>query len=201
MKTSLIICFALLLISGFASPAQANDWPTIRPLHEIHTFDSLANGADTPVLVFIKDATGVPIYKLECHNGNYEDDSGYGFSGAFQCVLFAVHGDKPTSGNLLADAEDQQGTSWWNRGRMRADQLRGKCFAYPEYSTLRHFRLRGMLITFRFSKIEWATTTGEDNNPAIDKFTFSLDAVPDEAAHGSVAEVPKSPKPPDSCYP
>jgi hypothetical protein len=201
MKTLLITCFALLLISAFASSAQTTDWLTIRPLHEVHAFDGLANGADTPVLVFIKDATGVPIYKLECHNGNYEGDSGYGFSGAFQCVLIAVRGDKPTSGNLLADVEDQQGTSWWNRGRMRVDQLRGQCLSYPEYSTLRHFRLRGMLITFRFNKIEWATATGEDNNPGIDKFTFSLDVVPDEVAHGSVAEVPKGPKPSESCYP
>jgi hypothetical protein len=201
MKISLTICLALLLILALASTAQTTDWPAIRPLHGIHAFDGLANGADTPVLVSIKDVTGVPIYKLECHNGNYEDDSGYGFSGAFQCVLFAVHGDKPTSGNLLADAEDQQGTTWWNRGRMRDDQLRGKCLAYPEYSTLRHFRVRGMLITFRFSKIEWATARGDDNNPGIDKFTFSLDVVPDEAAHGSVAEVPKGPRPSESCYP
>ena len=48
---------------------------------------------------------------------------------------------------------------------MRAAQLRGKCLAYPEYSTDRHFKLRGMLITLQFSGMEWSAARDQQGNP------------------------------------
>jgi hypothetical protein len=146
--------------------------------------------------------SGVPIYKFECHNANYQDGREMNFSGDFQCALFAVDGAKVTSGNLLAaNTRDEQSTDWWNRGRMRSAQLRGKCLAYPEYSTDRHFRLRAMLITLGFTSIEWSVRTDQPNNPRLAKFTFTLDVIPDKAAITANAVLPASPMPPSSCYP
>jgi len=79
-------------------------------------------------------------------------------SGDFQCGLFALKGTTRTSGNLLAaDTKNELSTDWWNRGRMRAAQLRGECLKHPEYSTDRRFKLRGMLLTLRIADVKWST--------------------------------------------
>jgi hypothetical protein len=202
MRTFLIIGMIHYFMIGSGSLDQRPEWPAFQPLHEARTFVGLASGSDAPVLLFIKNAAGVSIYRLVCHSGNYDGDTEYNFSGTFQCALFAVRGDKATSGNLLAaNTKDEQSTDWWNRGRMKAAELRGECLAYPEYSTVRHFKLRGMLITFRFDNVEWSTTSNQQHDSVISKFTFSLDVVPDNSAHSSVAELAQGPKPPASCYP
>ena len=81
---------------------------------------------------------------------------------------------------------------------MLAKQLRGECLEYPEYSTVRHFRLRGMVITLRFTNIEWSD---QKNDPFVKRFTFLVDVVPDATVRNSVAELVQGPKPPKSCYP
>lgn len=94
MKTTLKIgSLALVLVSAASLFAQSSKWPTIRPLEEKKVFINPGqNNTDTPFAAFIKDSNGVPVYKLECHNGNYEDESEINFSGDFQCALFAVKG-------------------------------------------------------------------------------------------------------------
>ena len=176
----------------------------IQPLQEKHTFSHAAGDTDTPFLIFIRDAKGVPAYKLECHNGNYDDKSGYNFSGVFQCALFAVKGNTQATGNLLAArTKDEESTDWWNRGRLLSSQLRGECLYYPEYSTVRHFKLRGMLITFRFADIVWSATARDSAKQSIfvEKCTFVFDVIRDETARGPFAEEAVGAKPPTSCYP
>ncbi len=191
------------LVGAFSLLAQAHGWPAIRPLSEVHTFVNPGeHGGDAPFLALIRDTRGVPVYKVECHNGNYDDQSEMNFSGDFQCALFAIKDKALTSGDLLAaNTKDELSTDWWNRGRMMSYQLSGKCIAYPEYSTDRHFRLRGMLITMRFTDIAWSARKDRQGNPMLAKFTFTLDAVPDRAARTSRAELPAVPRPPASCYP
>ena len=204
MKTTFKICpLALVLMSTAVLLAQASKWPVIRPLEEKRDFINPGeNNADTPLVAFIKDKGGVPVYKLECHNGNYGDETEMNFSGDFQCVLFGMEGTTRTSGNLLAaDTKNELSTDWWNRGRMRSTQLRGRCLEYPEYSTDRHFKLRGMLLTLRFTNIQWSEDKNGQNNPRLARFTFIFKAVPDKSARSSRAEVMTGPKPPESCYP
>lgn len=204
MKTTLKVCsFALVLASTANLFAQANKWPTIRPLEEKKVFlNPGQNNADTPFAAFIKDSDGVPVYKLECHDGNYEDESEMNFSGDFQCALFALKGTTRTSGNLLAaDTKNELSTDWWNRGRMRAVQLRGECLKYPEYSTDRRFKLRGMLLTLRFADVKWGTRKDQQGEPMLAGFTFLVKVAPDESAQSSRAELPAGPKPPSACYP
>jgi hypothetical protein len=203
VKTTLTICPVALVLMPMVWLAQASKWPVIRPLEERRVFTNPGqNNADTPFMVLIKDNQGVPVYKLECHNGNYEDESEMNFSGDFQCGLFALKGTARTSGNLLAaDTKNELSTDWWNRGRMRSAQLRGECLKYPEYSTDRHFRLRGMVLTLSFTNIQWGQDKNHQNNPLLTGFTFIFKAVPDMSAQSSRAEVMAGPEPPESCYP
>jgi hypothetical protein len=189
----------IVIASASSSHAQPN-WPMIQPVHETRTFANLGN-VDNSFVALIKDTAGVPVYKFECHNGNYEGDSEINFSGDLQCALFAIKESKIVSPNLLAaNTRDEQSTDWWNRGRMRSEQLRGECLAYPDYSTDRHFKLRGMLVTLRFSDIEWSTLQDQQHNPMLVKFTFNLDAIPDKTASAPSPELAGA-IPPRSCYP
>jgi hypothetical protein len=201
MKLFRICSLVLGMMSAFRLPAQTNNWPVVQPLQERHTFtDAGKDDTDTPFLVFIKNAKGVPVYKLECHNVNYEDDSEITFSGDFQRALFGVTGDKRTTWNLLAvDNKDEKSTDWWNRGRMLSAQLRGACAGYPEYESVRHFNLRGMLITLQFFDLEWGKLDNQ-NNPQLTKFTFEVSVIPDKRSQTPESEPVKGAKPPKSCY-
>ena len=186
--------------SGMA--AQANRWPTVRSFHGKYVFVDPEGKTDMPLTVFLYDTRGVPVYKLECHNGNYGVASGIWYSGDFQCALFALKGASLASGDLLAaNTKNELSSDWWNRGRMRAAQLRGTCLAYPEYSTDRHFKLRGMLLTLRFADVKWGPGKDKQNKPLLTRFTFLLRVVPDESAQSSRPELPSGPKPPSACYP
>jgi hypothetical protein len=178
---------ALFALSG---PAAGKNWPLIRPLKEKHVFrDAGSDGADAPLFTFILDTLGTPVYKVECHNGNYPDDSEINFSGDFQCALFAVKGRNLTSSDLLAGAKDDK-----NRARMHSAQLRGDCLQYPEYGAERHFRVRGMVVTLRFSDVKWSAGR-------LAGFTLTLEAAPDESAVSAVSESIAGPEPPAACDP
>ena len=204
MKTILKICVvALVVMPAMALFAQASKWPVIQQLEENRAFINPGkNNADTPFVTSIKDSDGIPVYKLECHNGNYDDQSEMNFSGDFQCALFAVKGTAFVSGNLLAaNTKNEMSADWWNRGRMRSSQLRGECVKYPEYSTARHFKVRGMLLTLSFIDIVWSSAKDQQNNPLIEEFTFIVNAIQDPTAKSSSAEELEGPTPPTSCYP
>ena len=198
-----LVHVTLAMISATSMLAKPNRWPVIQSLTEKHIFNNAgANGSDTPVVAFVKDTQGVPVYKLECHNGIYDDESEIAFSGDFQCALFAIKGSTFTSGDLLAaNTKNELSTDWWNRGRMRSAQLRGECLKYPEYSTDRRFKLRGMLLTLRFTDMQWGPPKDQQKSPVLSGFTLILKVVPDESAHSSRAEVVTGPKPPTACYP
>ncbi len=204
MKISVkLSLFSLVVVSAMGLLAQVIGWPTVQPLEEKHVFNGAGqDGSDTSVLAFIKDTHGTPVYKLECHNGNYDNESEMNFSGDFQCALFAVKGKTLTSGDLLAsDTKNELSTDWWNRGRMRAAQLRGACLQYPEYSTERHFKLRGMLLALNFTNIQWSPRQNRQGDPPLTGFTFTVKVVPDESANSSRAELAAGPIPPAACYP
>lgn len=183
-------------------PRSHNEWPPIRPVEVSRTLNNKTTIADTPFFLSIKDVHRVTIYRLECHNGNYENGSKINFSGDFQCALFAIKNGSRVSGNLLAtNTKDELSTEWWNRGRMRSAQLRGKCLDYPDYSTDRIFKLRGMRLTLRFTKMKWGRNKSREHGPVLTGFTFTFKAVPDESAHTANADVVGAPAPPASCYP
>jgi hypothetical protein len=182
--------------SLLAVSAETEVWPVIQPVRSEHTYvDSGRNDADTPFVLFIKNLGGLPAYKLECHNGNFDDESEINFSGNFHCALFAVAGGRRTSWNLLAtDEPAEQKSDWFNRGRMTSNQLWGRCGANPEYGKTRHFRVRGMKITFEFKNVEWFPAT-KNNQRLLKKFTFNVSAVSDKSAKTPTAERVGTPRP------
>lgn len=189
--------FSLLGFAAFC-PRASGAWPVIRPVHESHTY-TVGGSADTPLISFLRTTDDVPAYELECHNGNYEDMSFINSSGDFQCVLFSLDGGRRTSWNLLAsDDEAEQRSDSFNRGRMTANQLWSECGQIPEYGRVRHFRLRGMRITFEFKDLHWLSPSATSQH-RLRSFTFVLDVSPDANAHSATAQKPESPWPVPPC--
>jgi len=200
MKSSFV--FALMTMFAMDLSAKANEWPVIRPVNVIHTFRNRTTGSDTPFSLSIRNSEGVPVYSLECHNGNYENNLEMNFSGDFQCGLFAIRNGSRVSGNLLAaNTKNESSTDWWNRGRMRSAQLRGTCLDYPEYSTDRTFKLRGMRLTLRFTNMKWSPRDSREHDQVLTGFTFTFTAIPDESSSTARADVVPGPAPPAPCYP
>jgi len=183
-----------------ASQTRQIEWPLVQATHDVRTFvDPGKDGMDTPFRMLIADLGGNARYRLECHNGEFDDDSELTFSGNFHCALFAVVGrqNQKASDNLLAeDTPAQRGSDWLNRGRMLQQQLRGKCADTP-FGTSRVFRLRGFKLTLQFSDLRWTSTTAE---PKVTQFTFSATVVADPSARTGTTErivVPKAAE--DAC--
>ena len=181
-----------VLISG----ATTSIWPMIKAVEVERTY---VQGGDDPLRIFVMDITGSPLYRLECHNDHYDDDSEVSFSGDFQCALFSQRGGTSDSWNLLATEEEaEQRSDWNNRGRMLASQLWGECGSYPEFGALRHFRLRGMLITFTFSRAEWIRSPENDQHQ-LKTFTFRVSIAPDSESQNPTAETVRARRPPSVC--
>lgn len=192
----------MMLTSPVTPHPQAGTWPVIEPTHaEFIYVAPRATDDDRPFIAYFKDAQGNPAYKFECHNGAYGDAIEVTFSDELQCALFAFKGDTVTAVNLLAaDTRDEQGNDWWNRGHVSSAQFRGECLSYPEYSTSRHFRMRGLDVTLTFTDIQWSN--GQDpKNQSLASFTLAIDALSDKDARSPVAEPAAGPTPPKSCYP
>lgn len=185
----------LTLLKNPTAVAPPQGWTPPQPLHAEYHFVRPKSGEDTPFSVFLLDGSGNKLYRFECHDGDYDDTSVLSWSGEFQCALFPFKVDTVTPVNVLAvDSRDEQSTDWWNRGRLLAKQLQGECLQYPEYSILRHFRLRGLDLTLGYSDIAW-----QGGN--LDKFTLILDVTPDADAKSPLAERAEGPSPPKGCYP
>lgn len=190
-----LIFFALQLAFGQSS----QPWPKIQPFsHEWHIPNASKPDADTPVLAYIRDDAGQPAYKLECHSGEYSDQSEMNFSGTYQCALFALKDGHNASWDLLAD-RNHQDSDWDNRGRMIAQQLDGSCGETPGYGTHRSFTLRGMRLELTFKSLNWGLGSGaQAGKRQLNSFTLIATVQPDSKATSPQAETLKTP-PPSSC--
>jgi hypothetical protein len=190
---------AALLLSGQPIVAKPHaTWPVVRPLHAIASYPPGRVG-DTPFLALISDTGNVPRYRFECHNGDYDSVIGFTYSGSFHCALFAIDGSRLMSDNLLADDSSYEGSAdWTNRGRLLARQLRGPCASWPEYGLVRHFHLRGMTVTMRFTDIGWERTS-EQSDERLGRFTFVLSIEPDPRATAPQSARVRVPRPPREC--
>lgn len=191
--------FMMYYLLAMAACLQASSlWPVVRSLHEVRTY-TIIDESDTPLMIVLKTPSGVSVYKLECHNGNYEDMSFINFSGDFQCVLFSIEGDRRTSWNLLAsDDRNEQRSDFFNRARMTSNQIWGDCGKISEYGRVRRFRLRGMRITFEFKDLKW-TSSAAAQQPRLTGFTFVLDVLLDANAISASAEKVQAPWPGSPC--
>ena len=195
----------LVLITNPAAthaPAHtAAGWPVIQPIHAEYSYVRPDKpGEDVPFLAYLLDTQGGKLYRFECHAGGYHDDSyDMDFSGDLQCVLFPYKIDTVSAVNVLAaETRAEQRNDRHNRGRILAAQLQGRCLDFPEYSTLRHFQLRGMDVTMTIRDMAWE---GTGKSRVLTRFTVVLDAVPDDEAKSPYAEPAPEPAPSKACYP
>lgn len=189
---------ALLLWCQAPATQWPSLWPVVRPLHATASYPAGRTG-DTPFLALVVDTWNVPRYRFECHNGDYDVDTGFSYSGSFQCALFAIDGAKQTSWTLLADdSRYETSADWTNRGRVLAVQLQEPCASWPEYGLVRHFHLRGMIVTMRFTDIGWERTSGQSGE-RLGRFTFVLSIEPDPRATAPQSARVQVPRPPRAC--
>jgi hypothetical protein len=191
-------------MSAMGLNPRAVKWPVIVPVHASVTFgDPGKNDTDTPFSTLVNDQGGRPAYKVACHNGYYDSkNSKINYSSDFQCALLSQGADtlEETDFNLLVSPTKlEESSDDNNRGVMTAAQLAGRCADYPEYGAVRNFRLRGMVVTFKFTNLAWASAS--QGVARLSAFTFGLSVVPDSSAHTARAEVVHVAKPPRSCNP
>lgn len=177
---------ALIIMSIFSLDAEPR-WPAVRATHGSKTFEIRSGNEDTPLLVEIPGRDGTALYKLECHNGSFDDLSFINFSGDFQCGLYSLKSGKRDSWNLLGSDDPMERKVDWNRARMTWNQLQGECAANPEYGRTRAFRLRGMRIHFEFKDLKWKPEA-DPTFPRLIGFTFKYDIAPDREATTPFAE-------------
>ena len=192
MPALLALLTSLVPLSLFVT-----NWPVVQPFHDERTI-SLEDPTRDTAWVFMIQTNGPVTYHVECHTGEYEGTSllNINYSGTYQCTMSAKKGEEVTSWNLFADDTPEQQTSDENnRGRLLDDNLRDSCADFPEYGAVRHFRLRGFLLTMRFRDLKWSSAS---SNSRLTRFTIAIDVRPEPSAQSPMAERVLA-RPPDSC--
>jgi hypothetical protein len=183
---TLSVRIIIILFELIAYSHALGAWPKIRPHHVRQTY-RIRGDSDTPFLMSVESLAGTPLYRFECHNGNYEDTSFINFSGDFQCALFSLDHGQRSSWNLLpSDERSEQTSDYFSRGRMTSNQLWGACGVTPEYGLVRHFSLRGMPVTIEFKDLGGGPSKGHEQ-ARLNEFTFSLDISPEKTATSPTA--------------
>ncbi len=160
-----------------------DDWPVITDLDTTVTINTSAEKISYKFSM--KDQSGKILYSLFCYGGsteyldNLSDSSGSNFVGPL-CFLLAIGEKKYADESLLCE---DGSAPWYSRGQINDyKQLVGACGQYPEYGCLRHFRLRGFVLTLHFINI----VLDKDESPV--KFDVKITAHPDKNISSSIAE-------------
>lgn len=164
-------------------------WPLIKECK--YEFD-FTNANTASVSITLQDTKGTGVYHFECHNYLYESDTDFDYSGDFECKLTSLYSKEnlPT----LLTSDPNQPADWWSRGRFLADEIKGRCAAYPEYGRVRTFRLRGMQLRLELSDIVFASTEVDYlKNVRLKSFRFKFEAKPDSSVSTALAECPNVP--------
>lgn len=186
---------ALPLMTNPSAQAPSG-WPVLKERHEQFAFVAPNGpGVDRPYVLHLLDSSGAEQYRLECHTGEHGEDELLKWSGLYQCALFPTKGDSISAVDLLAaDTREEQSDDGWNRGRILAQQFHAPCVSYPEYSTLRHFKLRGFDLALSFTDVIW-------QGPKLEQFTLHVDVTPDTDAKSPLAVTAAGDRPSHACYP
>lgn len=192
-SSSLLIACAVFFCSG----RPDTEWPIIQPIQIVRSFENPGkDDSDTPIKLTVVNSSGQPAYQIDCHNGNFDGSPQFNFSGDFQCVMVALTNGKPVSRNLLA-APSEQYTEWGNRGRMLARQLRPACASLSEYGAERQFRLRRMVVTLRFTNIEFDASSPTPD--VLKHLTVEVSVVRADNARSAEAEETQAKPPSGEC--
>jgi hypothetical protein len=194
-----IIIFVLLFICsvGFkASDIYANGqnkWPSVTPLKRTFHF---IDGKLIESKLTITGKDNSPLYLLECYlNAFDKKDKTFDYTGAFECRLTPLYDDNYDHKNLLTD-QNPQLRDWHSRGVFKIDEIQCKnvediCIEYPGYGKVRHFRLRGMLLSVEIKsfKIDHdSKTTNHLSGDRIKELELEITVTPDPNATSIIAE-------------
>jgi hypothetical protein len=126
--------------------AAAESYPAVKSAQQ--TFE-VPDVSKANVVLEIKSTAGSPLYKLQCHSAGFTGDSGFDYSGDFECRLSSI-GRRDTYSTLLTEDSDQS-RDWESRGRFFAVNLRNSCARVPQFGASRSFELRGMNLALQIT--------------------------------------------------
>lgn len=186
-----VIVTIFVLLSCLDGLAQATppEWPLVREMEE--TFE-VPQPSAAVIRTYVQSHDGQPLYLFVCRAGldEYFDTLGINYAGDLDCRLMPAElGEVEV--NLLVEMPGR--AAWYSRGRMFANELYGPCGDYPEWGRLRHFRLRGMLITLRFFdpqfvSVQGAAAIGRQPPVKLQSYKLRFTVEPDPRATGARAE-------------
>jgi hypothetical protein len=179
MRSYVVVMF-LFFLAGFCANAQS--YPAPAPLKRVFVVPDVSKAN---VVLPIKARDGSDLYKLQCHSVGYEGDSGFDYSGDFECRLILSNGQN-TYSTLLSEDLDQS-RDWESRGRFFAASLKGECARVPEFGAVREFELRGMRLTLRISDPAF------QGNKLL-SLKLAVAVTPDPNAHRAIADIVPFPK-------
>jgi hypothetical protein len=124
------------------------------------------------------------------------------YSGDFECRLHSSD-NKDLESTLLTELTDAD-ADWESRGRFLSEQLVAPSGDYKDFGRMRSFRLRGLKLEIRLSKVVFDEGERSFSHvaPALKSFDLELVAMPDPTATSSVAATPPLPRRdriPESC--
>ena len=179
-KTTGVLVTLAFIGAPIYSVAQ---WPKVQPIHEHFEFGDI-DKAGFDLDLKSADAGHKPLYVLNCHSGVYEADSGFDYSGLFDCRLVSLYSKEMVS-SLLTDTPDQI-ADWHDRGRFLVAHLRKGCATYSDWGQRRGFRLRGMDIVITISGLLKRKNT---------VLSYSVDVVVTDDPSATTPLAEKSPTP------
>lgn len=171
----LVVAILLLIIMPPAFAQAAPVWPELQEFEAQFgiSFTSVRNELDLPLL----DREGLLRYRFSCRGDKREvaedellrrrersehvEQNPYVPWWPLTCVLVPAGG----SPNLLASSPDEKPYS--TRARIDPKDLVGPCASYPEHGRVRHFRLRGFVLTLSFADIEPSGTRPDEAAYAV----------------------------------
>jgi len=185
MKTGVLILFAVCtLCQCHAQDSKTQVWPVVSNLRA--TFDVTDKNPNIETTVF--EEAGKPLYRIICHEGDFEDAETGSYDLLFHCKLVPVD-TKDRFRDLFVPSDR------WRRSRTRAtfnSGLDDKCSDHPFYGQRRTFLVRGMKIKLEVAHFTFKPTEAEILEKGLIKptqygFSFGIDVIPDSTATGEIA--------------
>lgn len=167
--------------------AAAGTWPAVQPLDARFEITDADHAA---VAVEIAGDGGSALYRLSCRTGDQppprSDGSSLVYMGDLDCHLMDATAPPASAENLLRETHAGGWPAWMSRGQMYGAQITTACANYPEYGRVRHFRLRGMLLTLRFEAPMFREPAAF---PMLKSYTLQVRVERDESATSDIAQV------------
>ena len=180
----MFLASVLLVLASDRCPALGSVWPKMMEFS-----DSFAVETSAEKIEFVRplyDLGGTVRYTLVCIGGSqkYLDslstETDINYVGVLGCRL--SEGGQERGYSLLAEDDS---APWHTRGQFHSfDEVVGDCGSYPEYGSVRHFRLRGFELTL--SAIDHA----HDASNQLQSFRMHVSLKRDDRVASSRTEQP-----------